>query len=44
MTLWDLLSEEAKRLVGGLVIAAPMIVLACLVLARADKPTGGYDG
>jgi hypothetical protein len=43
MTLWDLFSEEMKRMVAGLLVATPMIILWCVILARADKPSGGKD-
>ena len=29
--IWDLLSEEARRMVAGLMIAAPMVIFVCLI-------------
>lgn len=36
MNLWDLLSPEAQRLIAGLMIAAPFVIFACVVLSKME--------
>jgi hypothetical protein len=33
-----------ERMIAGLAFAAPMIVIACLCLARVENKRGGHDG